>query len=60
MRVAVGGKSLKEGVVEVKLRTESKEQTRKVPISEVVTVVAALVNALLADARTAADEAERS
>ncbi len=60
VRVAVGGKSLKEGVVEVKLRTESKEQTRKVPVNEVVAVVAALVNGLLADARTAADEAEKS
>ena len=60
VRVAVGGKSLKEGVVEVKLRTESKEQTRKVPVNEVVAVVSALVNGLLADARAAADEAEKS
>jgi len=60
VRVAVGGKSLKEGVVEVKLRTESKEQTRKVPVNEVVAVVSALVNGLLGDARAAADEAEKT
>ncbi|HEY1097811.1 MAG TPA: YbaK/EbsC family protein, partial [Myxococcota bacterium] len=59
VRVAVGGKSLKEGVVEVKLRTENKEQTRKVPVNEVVATVAALVNGLLADARAAADDAEK-
>lgn len=59
VRVAIGGKSLKEGVVEVKLRTETKEQTRKVPVNEVVAVVSALVNGLLADARAAADDAEQ-
>ncbi|MDP2344699.1 MAG: proline--tRNA ligase [Deltaproteobacteria bacterium] len=57
VRLAVGGKSLKEGVVEVKLRTETKEQLRKVPVQEAVHVVAALVNGLLADARKAADDA---
>ncbi len=57
VRLAVGGKSLKEGVVEVKLRSETKEQLRKVPINEAVHVVAALVNGLLADARKAADDA---
>ena len=57
VRLAVGGKSLKEGVVEVKLRTESKDQTRKVPVQEAVHVVAALVNGLLADAKKAADDA---
>ena len=57
VRLAVGGKSLKEGVVEVKLRTETKEQLRKVPVAEAVHVVAALVNGLLADARKAADDA---
>jgi prolyl-tRNA synthetase len=59
VRVAVGGKSLKEGVVEVKLRTETKEQTRKVPVNEAVVVIAGLVNGLLADARAAADDAEK-
>ncbi len=60
VRVAVGGKSLKEGVIEVKLRTETKEQVRKVPIAEAVVVIAQLVNSLLADARKAADEAGAS
>jgi prolyl-tRNA synthetase len=59
VRVAVGGKSLKEGVVEVKLRTETKEQTRKVPVNEAVVAIAGLVNGLLADARAAADDAEK-
>jgi prolyl-tRNA synthetase len=59
VRVAVGGKSLKEGVVEVKLRTETKEQTRKVPVNEAVVAIAAIVNGLLADARAAADDAEK-
>jgi prolyl-tRNA synthetase len=59
VRVAVGGKSLKEGVIEVKLRTETKEQTRKVPVNEAVVVIAGLVNGLLADARAAADDAEK-
>jgi prolyl-tRNA synthetase len=58
VRVAVGGKSLQEGVVEVKLRTDTKEQTKKVPIHEVVAFVTGLVNGLLAEARRAADEAE--
>ncbi len=57
VRLAVGGKSLKEGVVEVKLRGETKEQTRKVPVQEAVAVVAALVNGLLAEARKNADDA---
>jgi prolyl-tRNA synthetase len=57
VRVAVGGKSLKEGVVEVKLRTEGKDATRKVPVAEAVAVVTALVSGLLADAKRAADEA---
>jgi prolyl-tRNA synthetase len=58
VRVAVGGKSLKEGVVEVKLRTDTKEQTKKVPVQEAVAFVAGLVNGLLAEAKRAADEAE--
>jgi len=60
VRVAVGGKSLKEGVIEVKLRTETKEQARKVPIHDAVTTVAALVNSLLADATKAAKDAEQT
>lgn len=59
VRVAVGGKSLKEGVVELKLRTETKEQTRKVPAQEAVATIAAIVNSLLADTRAAADDAEK-
>ena len=59
VRVAVGGKSLKEGVVEIKLRTETKEQTRKVPVQEAVATIAAIVNSLLADAKAAADDAEK-
>jgi len=59
VRVAVGGKSLKEGVVEIKLRTETKEQTRKVPVQEAVATIAALVNSLLADAKAAADDTEQ-
>jgi prolyl-tRNA synthetase len=58
VRVAVGGKSLKEGVVEIKLRHETKEQTRKVSINEAVVVISGLVNGLLADAKRAADDAE--
>jgi len=58
VRVAVGGKSLKEGVVEVKLRTDTKEQTKKVPVAEAVAFVSGLVNGLLAEAKRAADEAE--
>ncbi len=58
VRVAVGGKSLKEGVVEIKLRHETKEQTRKVSINEAIVVISGLVNGLLADARRAADDAE--
>ncbi|MBM4279827.1 MAG: proline--tRNA ligase [Deltaproteobacteria bacterium] len=58
VRVAVGGKSLKEGVVEVKLRTDTKEQTKKVPVAEAVAFVTGLVSGLLADAKRAADEAE--
>jgi prolyl-tRNA synthetase len=58
VRVAVGGKSLKEGVVEIKLRHETKEQTRKVSVNEAVVVISGLVNGLLADARRAADDAE--
>jgi prolyl-tRNA synthetase len=58
VRVAVGGKSLKEGVVEVKLRTDTKEQTKKVPVAEAVAFVTGLVNGLLAEAKRAADEAE--
>jgi prolyl-tRNA synthetase len=57
VRVAVGGKSLKEGVVEVKLRTETKEQTKKVPVAEAVAYVSGLVNGLLVEAKRAADEA---
>jgi prolyl-tRNA synthetase len=58
VRVAVGGKSLKEGVVEIKLRTEGKEETRKVRIEDAVVTTAALINGLLADAKAAADDAE--
>ncbi len=55
VRVAVGGKGLKEGVIEVKLRTEPKEGTRKVPVAEAGRTVIELTKGLLDAARKAAD-----
>jgi len=57
MRVAVGGKGLKEGLIEVKLRTEPKEGTRKVPVAEAGKTVIDLTRGLLDAARKAADAA---
>jgi prolyl-tRNA synthetase len=51
VRVAVGGKGLKEGIVEVKLRTEPKEATRKVPVADAAPAVITLVRELLDAAR---------
>ena len=39
----------------MKLRTETKEQTRKVPVQEAIVVIACLVNGLLAEAKKNAD-----
>ncbi|OGQ20635.1 MAG: proline--tRNA ligase, partial [Deltaproteobacteria bacterium RBG_16_71_12] len=55
VRVAVGGKGLKEGVIEVKLRTEPKDGTRKVPVAEAAKTVIDLTRGLLDAARKAAD-----
>ena len=55
VRVAVGGKGLKEGVVEVKLRTEGKDAMRKVPVADGHKVVRDLVRGLLDDATKKAD-----
>ncbi len=57
VRVAVGGKGLKEGIIEVKLRTEPKEGTRKVPVAEAGRTVIELTRGLLDAARKAADAA---
>jgi prolyl-tRNA synthetase len=57
VRVAVGGKGLKEGVIEVKLRTEPKEGTRKVPVAEAARTIIDLTRGLLDAARKAADAA---
>lgn len=57
VRVAVGGKGLKEGLIEVKLRTEPKEGTRKVPVAEAGKTVIDLTRGLLDAARKAADAA---
>jgi prolyl-tRNA synthetase len=56
VRVVVGGKGLKEGVVEVKLRTAPKEGVEKVPVADVEQKVLTTVQALLAAAHKAADE----
>ena len=58
VRVAVGGKGLKEGIVEVKLRTDPKEKTERVPLAEAAARVQALVKGLLEGALKAADEAK--
>jgi prolyl-tRNA synthetase len=55
VRVVVGGKGLKEGIVEVKLRTAPKEGMEKVPVANVEARVLELVQGLLAQARSAAD-----
>ena len=57
VRVAVGGKGLKEGIVEVKLRTQPKEGTQKVPVAEAAALVETLVRGLLDEARQAAERA---
>ena len=54
---AVGGKGLKEGIVEVKLRTDPKEKTERVPVADAAKRVETLVKGLLDAARTAADSA---
>jgi prolyl-tRNA synthetase len=56
VRVAVGGKGLKEGIIEVKLRTEPKEGTRKVPVAKAADEIQALVKGLLDAAVKAADQ----
>ena len=56
VRVAVGGRGLKEGIVEVKLRSESKDDLRKVPVAEAHRVVRELVTELLANAAAKAEE----
>lgn len=43
VRAAVGGRGLKEGIVEVKKRSEGRDDVRKVPLSDAVSVVKALV-----------------
>jgi prolyl-tRNA synthetase len=57
VRVAVGGKGLKEGIVEVKKRTVGKDGVEKIPVADAGAHVIALVKGLLADAERAADEA---
>ena len=58
VRLAVGGKGLKEGIVEVKLRTDPKEKTERVPLADAATRVQTLVKGLLDGALKAADEAK--
>jgi prolyl-tRNA synthetase len=58
LRLAVGGKGLKEGIVEVKLRTVGKDGTEKVPVAEAGARAIALVKGLLQQAQDAADTAQ--
>jgi prolyl-tRNA synthetase len=57
VRVAVGGKGLKNGVVEVKLRTAGKEGVEMVPVADAAARIIELVRGLLAQASHAADSA---
>lgn len=57
VRIAVGGRGLKEGVVEVKRRQDPKEGVLKVPPSEAASRAAEIVRAMLAEAMQAADAA---
>jgi prolyl-tRNA synthetase len=57
VRVVVGAKGLKEGIVEVKLRTDPKEKTERVPVADAAKVIESKVRALLDAAKTAADSA---
>ena len=43
VRAAVGGRGLKDGIVEVKKRTEGRDGVRKVPLADAVDVIASLV-----------------
>ena len=54
----MGGKGLKEGIVEVKLRTVGKDGTEKVPVAEAGARAIALVKGLLQQAEDAADTAQ--
>jgi len=47
VRVAVGGRGLKEGIVEVKKRTDGKEGVQKVPVADAVDTIESLVRSLL-------------
>jgi prolyl-tRNA synthetase len=58
VRVAVGGKGLKEGIVEIKLRTDPKDKTERVPLADAAARVQALVKGLLDGAMAAADAAK--
>jgi prolyl-tRNA synthetase len=58
VRVAVGGKGLKEGIAEVKLRTVGKEGMEKVPLADVVQKVNVIVREMLESALRTADGAQ--
>ncbi len=47
VRVAVGGKGLKEGIVEVKRRSDPKDKTERVPVADAFAHVDKLVRSLL-------------
>jgi prolyl-tRNA synthetase len=55
VRVAVGGRSLKEGVVEVKRRSDDRDQTEKLPPDEAAQRAGDMVQAMLDEAEAAAD-----
>jgi prolyl-tRNA synthetase len=59
LRIAVGGKSLKEGVVEVKRRQDSREGTERLAPAAAAARAVELLRGLLGDAGRAADEAAR-
>jgi prolyl-tRNA synthetase len=60
VRLAVGARGLKEGIVELKKRSEGRDGTRKVPVDDAVAETVALVNALLDAARAKAENVARA
>jgi len=60
VRVMVGARGLKEGVVEIKKRTEGRDQVRKVAVDAAANEAKALVDALLTEARDKAESIARA
>jgi prolyl-tRNA synthetase len=57
VRVQVGARGLKEGVVEVKDRNKGRDGVEKVPVAEAAERAAALISGMLQSAQQRADEA---